>query len=501
MLCACGPGLLTAVEDTASAGDSDGSTEGPADAPGSDSSDVDAVPDLPEPRPDVPPEPPPTCCGCLCADLAWSCSDDTCITEAGHALDLQPEAGFLEIEAVEASVLGVDYTASAHRFWYAFAPADEAPEDKPLLVFFNGGPGAATSSGLFSMNIAPMSVDTEAARPNVVGNPDSWTAFANLLFVDARATGFSYGFGAPSDEEFSADQDAADFLRVVMRFVDRHPPLADARVAIVGESYGGQRATIMAHLVQGQDALGDGLAPTDFRDSALATELAQHAALQLVDYVSIQGLIISFDQQWAGPARPPCALGDPYACHMPAGDLEERFATSAQVLVEPASLSAALGVDAQSIAWMHAEHRGGATVIEGHAPNDAAMREAFGDLPPGQRYFTRFAFVPGQYEPWRMRDTSGRAFLELLPEARWLATNAAHDQVVYAPAFPVTLGTDYPELVEHVELQPEAFVVHTTDGEAHRVEFPDYRDSGHAVSAYEPAKLAADVRAFLDGGS
>ena len=177
-----------------------------------------------------------------------------------------------------------------------------------------------------------------------------------------------------------------------------------------------------------------------------------------------------------------------------------RFETASEVLVDPASLSQALGVDATSIEWMHAEHRAGATTFEADTPNDAAMREVFGELPPEQRYFTRFAYLPGLWDPWRSGDAAGRAFLDLLPDTRWLATNAAYDHVVWAPAFPATLDTAYPDLVDHVELQPEAFLVHTPTGASHRVDFPSYAESGHAVSAYEPAKLAADVRAFLEAG-
>ena len=71
---------------------------------------------------------------------------------------LGPTAGFYELDELDFYVHQGSYfnrlqmRSSPARIWYVFQPADENPEDKPLFVFFNGGPGGATSAGLFSAN-------------------------------------------------------------------------------------------------------------------------------------------------------------------------------------------------------------------------------------------------------------------------------------------------------------------------------------------------------------
>lgn len=442
--------------------------------------------------PDMPAEPP-ACCGCLCGDPSWSCSQETCLDDDGRALELRSEAGFLELEPVEASREGVDYTVPRTRIWYAFAPADESPEDKPLLVLFNGGPGAATTSGLFAMNVGPMRVDTEADPPVVLDNPDSWTAFANLLFVDARATGFSYELGG-SPHHFNAEQDAADMLRVTVRFLDRHPQLDAARIAIVGESYGGMRALVMSHLLRDPEALDVGVGPQSFRDPALREELAGFDVDRFDRFVLVQGAVSSWDQ--SSPVEPPPCPGDPYACNQPEGDLERRFEATANALGDPLALGEALGVDPIGIEWMHAEARAQMAVFPGTIPDDARMRAAFGDLDRGY-YFIRFALLPFDWTVWREGTVALRSMLDSMRDTDWFSTHAAQDQVVWMPDLPWALGADYPEMVESVVETDDEIVVHYLDGEQRSIRFPLYPDAGHAVPAYVPDEIHSDLREWL----
>ncbi|WP_437809077.1 S10 family serine carboxypeptidase-like protein [Sorangium sp. So ce1078] len=82
--------------------------------------------------------------------------------------------------------------------FYSFLPAEERPDRAPLLVFFNGGPGAATTSALLPYGTGPHTLDPAAhAGGAPVENDASCTRFANLLYVDARSTGFSYDLATP----------------------------------------------------------------------------------------------------------------------------------------------------------------------------------------------------------------------------------------------------------------------------------------------------------------
>ncbi len=116
---------------------------------------------------------------------------------------LVDEAGFIEIEPVGMS----EWT---QRLWYVFQAADQDAESKPLVVFFNGGPGSTTEI-LLGFNTAKRTVDQ--ARTNgaaVAVNPASWSRFANLLYLDAPNTGFSYALpgDASKPQKYSSFQPA-----------------------------------------------------------------------------------------------------------------------------------------------------------------------------------------------------------------------------------------------------------------------------------------------------
>jgi carboxypeptidase C (cathepsin A) len=158
---------------------------------------------------------------------------------------LVAESGFFDVPAQPTAV------RSPARLFYVFHPADDAPAEKPLALFFNGGPGMATSQGLLAYGTAPFTLNADDSDAGAVPapNPASWTSFANLLYVDMRASGFSYGLGGAAAAEdgggldpFSPAEDAADFVRALLSFYSGHPQLEANPVIVVGESYGGVRA-------------------------------------------------------------------------------------------------------------------------------------------------------------------------------------------------------------------------------------------------------------------
>ena len=127
----------------------------------------------------------PSCQGALCVDPTWSST--AYINDNGTAADLANEAGFLEITGGPYVAEGQNRANPTNRTWYSFQPAQIQPKTKPLAVFFNGGPGAATSSLLFAFNTASWTVD-----PDVVGTSKIlantlayWGQVANLLYIDA----------------------------------------------------------------------------------------------------------------------------------------------------------------------------------------------------------------------------------------------------------------------------------------------------------------------------
>ncbi len=209
------------------------------------------------------------------------------LAERGH------EAGFITLEENPFYLHRGSYFnrlalhSSRARLWYVYQPADSDPGQKPLLVFFNGGPGSSTSCGLLGTNTGRYTVykDFDDQEVRVVENPSSWTRLGNLLYIDSRTAGFSYSLTEnPGDEnrrkaEFEAQNynsfiDGADFIRVLLRFLAAHPDLQHNRVVIVGESYGGTRSIVMLHILLHYQDYGNG--QSIYQDPSLVQEIQNH---------------------------------------------------------------------------------------------------------------------------------------------------------------------------------------------------------------------------------
>ena len=218
----------------------------------------------------------------------------TCTLQGSNIQAIQNEAGFIDIEPIHfyfhygSYFSRLDLQSSQAHIWYSFHASDEQSEDKPLFVFFNGGPGSSTCSGLMSMYTGRYTLDNSIEHgggDRYIPNHVSWTSMGNLLYVDARQAGFSYNeivyasnynarFREFNSQNFNCFFDAADFIRVVLRFLGEHPQLQDNPVIIVGESYGGTRTLTMLHILLNYDDYGNGREM--FQDPALRQEIQAH---------------------------------------------------------------------------------------------------------------------------------------------------------------------------------------------------------------------------------
>ena len=184
------------------------------------------------------------------------------------------ESGFSYIEPIDyyfqdASNQPVSHTTTPAMIWYSYHPAEQpgsASQPSPLFVMLNGGPGAATSANLFANNTAPYTFiadESPVGKPGYRINPYRWSKLGHLLYIDAPLTGFSYNIGPAGFNDsvqvrieeamFKGNLnpfiDAAQILRVVLRFLDTHEELQDSPVIFVGESYGGTRVSTMLNLL------------------------------------------------------------------------------------------------------------------------------------------------------------------------------------------------------------------------------------------------------------
>jgi hypothetical protein len=204
-----------------------------------------------------------------------------------------PEAGFITLEEntfyfhLNSYFNRVALRSSPARIWYVYQPADENPESKPLFVFFNGGPGGATSSGLLAAYTGRNAVfrDEATGEAAIIPNPASWTRVGNLIHLDARTSGFSYSLmddpgndlrrqGEFDAQNYEAYTDGADFVRFLLRFLAAHPSIRANRVVLVPESYGGIRTIVMLHLLLYYENYANGR--TLYQNPGLVEEIRAH---------------------------------------------------------------------------------------------------------------------------------------------------------------------------------------------------------------------------------
>ena len=127
------------------------------------------------------------------------------------------------------------YNVSDHRYiHYLMILSEYKPLEDPVIVYFNGGPGAASIENAFS-GLGPVFMrESGPERFNF-----TWTKNATLIFVDNPAgVGFSYA-RRPADNihsDFSYQRDALTFM--IKLFAD-NTELRDNPLYICGISYGG----------------------------------------------------------------------------------------------------------------------------------------------------------------------------------------------------------------------------------------------------------------------
>jgi hypothetical protein len=387
-----------------------------------------------------------------------------------------------------------------------------------------------------------------------------------MLYIDARQTGFSYGLlASPEDvaarnaeclnlDNANAMADGADFVRALLRFLDEHPSMRANPVVMLGESYGGTRATVMLYLLQHPEELGP--SGPHLRHPALQSEiLAHHAkvhpssaavpgpeviAKQFGRQVLIQPAVAGPHQglisleMWDQPGSAARQLaeqaGIPFTTWFEVlaalkrdpsnGAAPEGWSEEASNLVQAAmmtvdELQAFLSFDPRAIDGLHAAHRAEAYRLAsehcaGCLPDSASFRSAFGDLEPWDRYFMLNQDLPPQESSWNLDPRFGRMFLSNLLHTSTFITNARWDFTVCSAAIPPALEKwDSYVAAAAIDSQPREgvprpgwFTVSYVDCElttatTRTVRFPSYLHSGHMVTATQAAELRDDIAAWL----
>ena len=215
---------------------------------------------------------------------------------AGHLDARDPKSG-----ATEASMFYVAYT--------------QPGVARPLVFFFNGGPGSATV-WLHLGSFAPRRIVTSApslAVPQpfqLVDNAETLVDVADLVFVDAVGTGYSTAVAPYVNQSFwSVDGDAAVMRDFIARYVAVNQRQASPTF-VFGESYGTTRAAVLAELMLAAGMRLDGVA-------LLSSVLDYNSNCEVFDpgLASCEGFVPSYGEvgAWHGLSSPPPSDADTFA--------------------------------------------------------------------------------------------------------------------------------------------------------------------------------------------
>mmetsp|Transcript_2526 Transcript_2526/g.3863 ORF Transcript_2526/g.3863 Transcript_2526/m.3863 type:complete len:464 (+) Transcript_2526:157-1548(+) len=125
-------------------------------------------------------------------------------------------------------------TAAGSVFYLLFE-AESNPEESPLVLWLQGGPGCSSEFGAFFEN-GPLLLNKDLTLSR---NDYSWTKVANVLYVD-QPVGTGYSFTERKVEYVSSEKQIADELyEFLQQFFILYPQYAKLPFFIFGESYAG----------------------------------------------------------------------------------------------------------------------------------------------------------------------------------------------------------------------------------------------------------------------
>ncbi|KAF9609357.1 hypothetical protein IFM89_015612 [Coptis chinensis] len=165
--------------------------------------------------------------------------DDDLVTD----LPGQPDVGFKHY----AGYVTVN-KKNGRALFYWFYEAETQPDEKPLVLWLNGGPGCSSVGFGATQEIGPFIVDTEGHELKF--NPYSWNKEANMLFLESPVgVGFSYS-NTTSDYAILGDKlTAKDSYSFLHNWFIKFPLYRNRRFYIAGESYAGKYVPELAELI------------------------------------------------------------------------------------------------------------------------------------------------------------------------------------------------------------------------------------------------------------
>ncbi|CCM01217.1 uncharacterized protein FIBRA_03265 [Fibroporia radiculosa] len=177
------------------------------------------------------------------------------ITASPGKLRVVENSGVCETTPGVYQASGYGDIAYKKSIWFWFFEARVNPDQAPLTVWLNGGPGSSSMIGLFQEH-GPCRIVSDSS--GVVSNPYSWNNVSNMLYIDQPVgVGFSHGeLDVRTSEQAAADM--WTFLQIF--FTDsKFSKYQQSDFALWTESYGGHYGpTFAAYFLQQNTKISSG---------------------------------------------------------------------------------------------------------------------------------------------------------------------------------------------------------------------------------------------------
>ncbi|KAG9440610.1 hypothetical protein H6P81_020775 [Aristolochia fimbriata] len=160
---------------------------------------------------------------------------------------------------LETGYVGVGESSRDQVFYY-FVESERNPDEDPLVLWLDGGPGCSALCGLV-YEIGPFQFKDAkyegSLQPALHLNPYSWTKVSNIIFTDQPVgTGFSYSIGTAdyNNSDTKSVKQLHEFLR---KWLLAHPRFMSNPLYVGGVSYAGKIVPILAlEIINGNDDAG-----------------------------------------------------------------------------------------------------------------------------------------------------------------------------------------------------------------------------------------------------
>jgi carboxypeptidase C (cathepsin A) len=196
------------------------------------------------------------------------------VTVGGKTIDYKAVAGFLTVGSTDPqdATLGLDgkllpdagvdlplkpedQPATSRMFYTAYFAKGADEGTRPIVFFYNGGPGSATMylrmGSMSPVRVLTMDTQHQFGGPyKIVPNQYSLLDTADLVFIDAPGTGYSRVLGKDAFKAFyGIDEDAGAFDRFIRRFLTKYDRWSEPKF-LFGESYGTTRDAVLCARLQ-----------------------------------------------------------------------------------------------------------------------------------------------------------------------------------------------------------------------------------------------------------